>query len=41
MKDDTTVVKIKFYDHELGREQEIYREVKESKIMSNHHFKWI
>lgn len=32
MKDDTTVVKIRFYDHELGREQVIYGEVVASKI---------
>ncbi|TKJ27468.1 MAG: hypothetical protein CEE42_02090 [Promethearchaeota archaeon Loki_b31] len=32
MKEDTAVVKIKFYDHGLGREQVIYGEVKASKI---------
>ncbi len=32
MKEDTVVVKIKFYDHGLGREQVIYGEVKASKI---------
>ena len=32
MKDDTIVVKIKFYDHELGREQVVYGEVKAIKI---------
>lgn len=32
MKEDTVVVKIKFYDHGLGREQAIYGEVKASKI---------
>jgi len=32
MKEDTVVVKIKFYDHMLGREQVIYGEVKTSKI---------
>jgi hypothetical protein len=31
MKEDTVVVKIKFYDHGLGREQVIYGEVKASK----------
>jgi len=32
MKDDTIVVKIQFYDHELGREQVVYGEVKATKI---------
>lgn len=32
MKEDTIVVRIKFYDHELGREQVIYGEVKAIKI---------
>ena len=32
MKDDTIIVKIRFYDHALGREQDIYGEVKTSKI---------
>jgi len=32
MKEDTVVVKIKFYNHGLGREQVIYGEVKASKI---------
>jgi hypothetical protein len=32
MKDDTIVVKIEFYDHELGREQVVYGEVKATKI---------
>ena len=32
MKEDELVVKIEFYDHELGREQVIYGEAKASKI---------
>jgi len=32
MKEDAIVVKIEFYDHELGREQVIYGEVKAIKI---------
>ena len=32
MKDDTIIVKIEFYDHELGREQVAYGEVKATKI---------
>ena len=32
MKEDTIVVKIKFYDHELGIEQVIYGKIKTSKI---------
>ena len=43
MKDDTTVVKIKFYDPELGREQVVYGEVKETKIdrFENNEDSWI
>ena len=32
MKEDELVMKIEFYDHELGRERIIYGEVKASKI---------
>jgi hypothetical protein len=32
MKEDTIVVKIEFYEHELGREQAIYGEVQAIKI---------
>ena len=32
MKEDAIVVKIEFYDHELGREQVIYGEAKAIKV---------
>lgn len=32
MKEDAIVVKIEFFDHELGREQVIYGEAKATKI---------